>query len=170
MTLLKKIHSGDRKSFEGLYKAFHKRVYFFSLKSTQNEIEAEDLTQTIFIKIWENRSKLSLSIPLETQVFKIARTTTIDFYRAKTAQQKLLHKYKELNGHSVSDETESIKPKLDSLNRAIEELPKKRKEIFKLSRYHGLTHEEIAQELSISKNTVHVQISKALQTLRSKLT
>lgn len=168
MKLNEIIREGNAKEFAVLYDIFHKRVYYFVLKSTQSQVDAEDLCQGIFLKIWENRNKLSPEIPLENQIFQIARSLVIDYYRAKTAQKKILANFTKRETEEPS-QLEVDPQKVSSLKKAIDELPSKRKEIFKLSRFHGLSYEEIAEELSISKNTVHSQISKALNTLRKKL-
>ncbi|MCB0630620.1 MAG: RNA polymerase sigma-70 factor [Saprospiraceae bacterium] len=165
------IHWGNQQTFNEWYDAYHRRIYFFSLKSTGDVTEAEDLTQTIFLKIWENRNLLSHDIPLESQLFKIARGVVIDHYRSKTAQQRFLFTFNQNQSTATEENTDpdiSVN-KIESIKKAIEELPSKRREVFKLSRYHGLSYEEIADELSISKNTVHVHISKALSALRKKL-
>lgn len=173
MKLVEIIKQGDEQAYRALYEKYYRRVYYFALKSVKNTVDAEDLSQSIFLKIWEKRTLLNESLPIEPQVFQIAKGVVIDYYRARTTQQQLLKKLYEqapTNG-SESDNTAIVvkNRRLEHLKKAIEELPAKRREVFKLSRYDGLTYDEIAEELAISKNTVRVHMTKALTTLRKKL-
>jgi len=61
--LIKAIKGGNEREFKQLYDAYHRRLYFFALKNAKNKEEAEDLTQSIFLKVWEKRTKLSDQIP-----------------------------------------------------------------------------------------------------------
>lgn len=171
MNIAKAIKSGDEAEFRSLYDNYFRQVYLFALKSVNNPSEAEDLSQNIFLKVWERRHRLNVDLDIEPQLFQIAKGIIIDHYRAKTTQQQLLKSLAEQA--PVSDRVYATEPSEQSkelvyLQRAIDDLPPKRREVFKLSRYHGLTYDEIAQELSISRNTVHVHITKALATLRKK--
>ena len=173
MDTIRSIKRGDKKAFKKVYDTWYQRLFSYALKSTRNSSDAEDLTQEIFIKIWENRDRFIEEISIEAQFFNIARNSTIDYYRKKVAQSTLLLKLEnEIRyfGETNESESPSNSQQINRLKKAVESLPKKRKEIFKLNKYSGLTYEEIAEEMGISKNTVHSQISKALSTLRSKLT
>lgn len=171
MNKVRAIKSGDEAEFRSLYDNYFRRVYFFALKSVKDPTEAEDLSQNIFLKVWESRHRLNDALEIEAQLFQIAKSIIIDHYRAKTTQQLLLTALAEdtpVNGLAHTPEFSEQSKKMIFLQKAIDNLPPKRREVFKLSRYHGLTYDEIAQELSISKNTVHVHITKALATLRKK--
>lgn len=173
MTLTERIQQGSEEGFAELYRAYCRRLYHFAWKSVGDRAEAEDITQAIFLKIWENRGRLSPDHPLESQVFRVARTVVIDYYRARTTHRQLLADYLQISapdGPSSADDGPALqRERLLRLQSAIAEMPEKRREVFQLSRLHGLTYEEIADELSISKHTVHVHISKALAFLRRRL-
>ncbi|MCI4650524.1 RNA polymerase sigma-70 factor [Phaeodactylibacter sp.] len=171
VNIVRAIKSGDESEFRSLYDNYFRRVYFFALKSVKDPTEAEDLSQNIFLKAWENRHRFKDDLDIEPQLFQIAKSTIIDYFRAKTTQQQLIKALAEdapVNRGANPPQFSEQSKVLIYLQKAIEDLPPKRREVFKLSRYHGLTYDEIAQELSISKNTVHVHITKALATLRKK--
>jgi len=168
--LIETIQSGSSKGFEKVYQAFHRKVYYFMVQSVRDKSDAEDLCQSVFIKLWQYRSTINPDIDLDTQIFKIARSVVIDYYRSQASQQQLMEEYQTLLPQSRQEsETMDISTRLQALRQAIAELPAKRREVFQLSRFSGMTYEEIAEELSISKNTVHVHITKALHSLRNKL-
>ncbi|MEL6276406.1 MAG: RNA polymerase sigma-70 factor [Bacteroidota bacterium] len=155
--------------FRKLYEEYFPRLYSYALQSTHNGGTAEDLVQNIFLKIWERRAQFDDSLPIEAQIFKITRDQTIDFYRAETTLQQHLAGYRaQANSEEIVEEEESDQ-RVKLVKEAIADLPDKRREVLELSRFHGLTHEEIAQELSISKNTVRVHITKAMASLRARL-
>jgi len=170
--LVEAIKQGDEQAYRALYEKYYRRVYFFALKSVKNTGDAEDISQSIFLKIWEKRALLDKTLPIEPQVFQIAKGVVIDYYRAKTTQQQLLNRFNDqapLYSNESDNASADNTTRMEHLKKAIEELPDKRREVFKMSRYHGLTYDEIANELCISKNTVRVHITKALTTLREKL-
>lgn len=172
MKLVEAIKQGDEQAYRALYEKYYRRVYFFALKSVKNPGDAEDISQSIFLKIWEKRALLNITLPIEPQVFQIAKGVVIDYYRAETTRQQLLSRiYDQVPSYNNEPDSVSANDsiRMEHLKKAIEELPDKRREVFKLSRYHGLTYDEIANELCISKNTVRVHITKALTTLRKKL-
>ncbi len=155
-----------------MYRQYYRRVYHFALKSVNDKAEAEDLCQSIFLKIWENRSRLDEQLEIEPQLFRIAKGVVIDHYRAQTRRQQLIQQFPRSSPSATfagSPDNSDRTQRLESVRKAIEELPAKRRKVFKLSRYHGLTYDEIADELSISRHTVHVHISKAIIDLKKKL-
>lgn len=155
--------------FRSFFDAHHRHVYRFMMRFTKTSAAAEDCTQLTFIKFWERLKNIDATTPPEIQLFQIAKSVVIDYLRAETSRQKLLTELSTEKHIQTENQDEAIQARLDLVHKAIENLPNRQREIFKLSREYGLTYEEIAEQLSISKNTVHVHISKALLTLRSKL-
>ena len=168
--LVEKFIAGDRAALEALYRQYHKRVYLFAAKQTNNTAQIEDLVHDSFLRLWENRSQLSLDIPIEAQLFVTARQVVINFLKRSALQQKVYDKLplQENDANASNNEVDSSEM-LSQLNAAIEALPLKRRQIFKMSKVDGLTYEEIAQALSISKNTVESQMVKAFKFLRERL-
>ncbi|AFD06271.1 RNA polymerase sigma factor [Solitalea canadensis] len=172
MDLISLVKAGELSAFKKVYAKFHEKLYFFVLKQTNSAYLAEEVVQLTFIKLWERREQLSDDYLLSVQVFRIARTVMIDELRKQTTIRKgmenILAEQKE---EPVTPLAESItyKEALASIDKAIEYLPPKRREIFKLSRYEGYSHKKIAELLSISPKTVENQISQALKQLRENI-
>ncbi len=168
--LIEKLIAGDKAALEALYRQYYKRVYLFAAKQTKDAAQIEDLVHDIFLHLWENRSRLSLEIPIEAQLFVTARQVVINFLKRSTLQQKVYDNLplQENNANASNNESDAIEM-LSQLTAAIEALPPKRRQIFKMSKLEGLTYEEIAEALSISKNTVESQMVKALRFLRERL-
>ena len=161
------IKLGDQQAFEKTYMDWHAKIYAYFMHKTSSVYMAEELVQLTFIKLWNFRHTLKVDLPLQAQLFTIARTTMIDFLRQQANQQRLIKEAAfELEG--------CIQPNwdLDGKNRAeilINSLPPIRRQVFLLNRYEGYSNPEIAQKLDISVRTVEKHISLALKQLKAKL-
>ncbi|MET0635289.1 MAG: sigma-70 family RNA polymerase sigma factor [Chitinophagaceae bacterium] len=166
---VEQIRNGDQKSFEQAYHHFHSRLYFYVLKYLHSPYLSEETVQLTFIKLWENRLKLSADLDLSIQVFRVAKSTMIDLLRKeRTARAHLKEPVDEASYLYVETDT-TFKDELRRVNDLIEELPEARRAVFKLSRFDDLSHKEIAEQLSISPKTVENQISRAIRHLKQKI-
>ena len=153
--------------FNQLYNTYQERIYFFVLKRTQNEALAEDIVQFVFLRIWERKKLLTQGKINEAFIFTIARNLLIDHFRKDLLKEELLNPNSIQSTNKDHEPTQN--PKLQKLYKAINALPEKRRKIFQLSRFQGLTYKEIADELSISIKTVENQMQAALKTLRENV-
>jgi RNA polymerase sigma-70 factor (ECF subfamily) len=131
---------------------------------------SRELVQLTFIKLWQFRHTLSPDHPFELQLFNIANSTFIDFIRRQqTHRAKIvdmpLDAAEALYGEA--QETANSFEHADHLQSLIRSLSPVRKKIFILSRIHGHSYKEIAQQLSISVKTVEDHIGKALKHIRA---
>ena len=139
----------------------------------KNTEQAEDLTQDIFFSIWLNRSKLSAVQDFEAWLHVVTRNRTITGVRKLLRQTDnslsgIIPEITTSPGDTPADQLD-YKQARELLQQAIDQLPPRRRQAFQLSRQEGLTHQEIADQLQISKATVSEHISEALAFLRSKL-
>jgi RNA polymerase sigma-70 factor (family 1) len=163
----------DRLFFKALYEKYFGKVYRFLLKNTRNESEAEDFSHDVFLKLWQHRESFSHLIPADAQLLVIARQVVINNYKRRLVKQRVLNNWqKDLTLATANDSTEELirtKEMSVAIEEAVLALPPKRREIFEKSRYQGLSYDEIAAEMAISRNTVESQMVKALHFLRRKL-
>jgi RNA polymerase sigma-70 factor (ECF subfamily) len=168
--LIRGIREGDRKSFKRAYDTYHEKLYFFVLKYNGSTYIAEEVVQLTFIKLWENREKLSDSFSLSAQIFRIGKSLLIDLMRREKRRGLLLTQSEGLTPFVQDGEQVIIdREALSRLNEKIEHLPPVRKKIFTLSRIDGLSYQDIAQKLSLSIKTVENHIILALKQLRNFL-
>ncbi len=158
------IIEGDQIAFEIVFKLSHKKVYAYFNKKTASKELADELTQLAFIKMWRFRHTLAPDLTLDTQLFRIAKTTLLDhFKKLATEERKLKSFYQdniaELYAPSSDYETNQ------QLEAVLNQLPPTRKKVFILSRIEGYSYNEIAEQLSISPRTVEKHISLALKQL-----
>jgi len=167
--LVKKLRKGNVSAFDYIFENYNQKVFNFCLKLLNKQEDAEEVTQEVFIALWENREKIELNTSLSSYIYRIARNKIYNIYRKSFYIQAHL-KYLNISGKKLESctEDEILYNELNRfLNVTIDELPPKRKEVFELSRFEGLTYKEIAKRMKISENTVDVQIRKALGFLRN---
>jgi len=130
-----------------------------------NQTEAEDIVQECFMKLWEHREKANATSPVG-YFNKMVRNKCIDFLRKRKwdfvefEPNQVIQKE-----HSELEHGELV----DKVNKVIDSLPARCREVFTLSRFEDMSYKEIATTLNISPKTVENQISKALRVLAAGL-
>lgn len=170
--LLQLLKQGDKVAFYNIYERYCKRLYGFIYRYIKQEEDTDEIVQEVFIKIWEARNKIDIYASFESFLFTIAYNTTISLLRKKLTEQKYLEHLKTItliqNSPDVTDEI-YFKELDQQIKDLLNEISPRQKEIFLLSREEGLTHNEIAEKLGISLNTVKKHISNTLSFLKSKI-
>ena len=160
------LSGGDIKAFEMLFISYFPKLKKFILGFIHNEQEAEDLSQDVFVKIWNKKDSLKHVDNLNAYIYKIAKNTLFSHIERNTRVDS-----EEIGDNDVST-TDALEELLfaqeleELIDKRINLMPNKRKMIFCLSRKSGLSNEEIATQLNISKRTVETHISAALMDLR----
>lgn len=157
---------GDEDAFRKLFNAYHGRLFQYVSKIVKSNEVAEEIVMDVFLKLWLGREKLPEIDNLAGFIFKIAYTKTIDFFRSVAKDKKLLKGVSDkMNLLSLSDAHDKLVSKEfdEQIRKAVSLLPPKRKQIYELSRQEDMSHEEIAQQLEISKHTVANAIVAAKQ-------
>jgi RNA polymerase sigma-70 factor, ECF subfamily len=166
-----RLKNEDYTAFDALFKKYSESVYAFSVSITKESYIAEDITQLVFIKIWQKRELLDEFLSFKSFLFRITYNEIISWIRKANSEKRRISSFVGSSSFE-SDETASL-VEFNSINsiaeQIIEQLPEKRKEIFKLSREQGLTNREIADKLGISVKTVENQMTAALKLLKEKL-
>ena len=155
--------------FKAIYARYHAKLYQYIYNRTQSSYLAQEVVQLTFIKLWENRSKLSEEFAIDIQLFRIAKTTLIDELRKETIKLKYNDLISDTKDDSYEDNRVTDKDTIRYVYAAMENLPAVRKKVFKLSRINGFTYKQIADLLSISPKTVENHIAKAIKQLRSSV-
>jgi len=164
--LFQRISNSDEVAFMSFFDLYFKKLYQFIFKFIKEKTESEDLTQIVFIKIWEKRALLKEVKSIDGFVFTVAHRLVIDHFRlSKTKNNNLTSNegYNETSASTLTSEDLTQMHEFEKVyNNALNELPPKRKEIFLLSRHEGLTNNQIAHKLGISVKTVENQMTSAL--------
>lgn len=170
-TVLKRLKEGDETAFESIYWKYNSHVFNFINSLLYDRILSEDITQSVFMKIWERRESIDLDKGFDAYLFTIARNMVY-----KETENRLLSEsaFYALSQQQANEEL-LMEEKIDAdylrlyIDNQVEQLPLSRKEIFKLSRREHLSNKEIAIRLSISEKTVETQLYRSLRFLKQKL-
>ncbi|HUB60152.1 MAG TPA: RNA polymerase sigma-70 factor [Puia sp.] len=158
-------------SFKRLFDSYKNRIYGYVLAIAHSPYAAEEITQEIFIKLWLFRDLLPEVENLDGYIFTIARNRTLNHLRKAAYDTRVLRELQEVASPQHNNvEERALVTEYDQLLRdALSELSPQRRLVFQLSRDGGLNHEEIAQELHLSRNTVKNHMVEALRFIRSYL-
>ena len=176
--LIESIKQGNVKSFELIFKSYYSRLCRYARNYVRDKVIAEDLVKDTFIKIWENRSQVTIKSSLSGYLFRSVHNNCVNYI---TRHSKHLNILNESDLQDISAElihplspdypvANLIAKELEEkIKQSVQALPDQCREIFILSRIDDLSHEEIAKKKDISANTVKVQIYRALIKLREDL-
>lgn len=159
--------SGSEQAYEVIFNRTKGKLKGFLKKALPKDEDAESVMQDIYLKLWTARKFIQPNKNFETYLFVIARNLLIDLMRKRLHKQRYLE---ELCRTLQEDQTNNLDTKAvveyseleKMIIKLIDQLPEKRREIFRLNRLEGLTYKEIAEKLHISENTVDSQMRKAL--------
>jgi len=168
--LVKKLKDGDSFAFEVLFYKYRNKVMGFARKMVPAQIDPEEIVQEVFVRVWLKKDAIDPEKDFQSYLFSIAKHLVLDhlksavnrklYFVGEHFQQDLLEE--EGLEASMTEETEA------KLQKLINEIPERRREIFRLSRFEGLSYKQIAERLNISENTVDSQIRNALAFLRKE--
>jgi RNA polymerase sigma-70 factor (ECF subfamily) len=169
--LAARIRQNDKNAFKTLYDRYSRKIYFFSLKHLNNASEAEELVQSVFINVWENRRSLNPDNSVKSYIYKAAVNYIINYLRKKTIRAGYIES--ELNKSDkysdITYEQVFFQDLESSINSIVGTLPAQQQKIFSLGRTGGLSHEEIARRMGLSIRTVENQMYRSVQLIRKIL-
>jgi len=169
--LFRMIAEGDQSAFREIFDIYNSRLAVFIFKLTKSEATAAELVQDIFVKLWLNRSKLSSVTQPQAYIFTMAANRTMDYLRKMTFESKFrANVRRQLSLYQNSTEDDIFARESQQLiDQAVVQLSSQKQKIFRLSRYEGLNHDEIASHLQLSKSTVKNHLVETLRHIRSYL-
>ncbi|MEM9895173.1 MAG: RNA polymerase sigma-70 factor [Bacteroidota bacterium] len=171
LLLFDHVKKGDLKSYEQLFRKYLSDLYRFAFSFLRDEVIAEEIAQEVLLYIWEKRDRIDVQTTFKTYLYSAVKNKCFNYIKTELARQKATEDVNEsmLSVTLEDDNTAEVELIKLKVRRAIDALPKKCKHIFILSRDAGLTYEEIAEELELSKKTVENQMGIALKKLREML-
>jgi RNA polymerase sigma-70 factor (family 1) len=165
------LKNGNALAFDELFRIYGKRLYHFSLGYLKSKTDAEEVVQEVFMKIWHNRSSLDPELSFNAYLFKIAYRHIAERFRKITQEKKYLHDIasETLVFTADMDERTNYQSLLELVERLIQKLPERQKEVIILRRIEGLSVADIAARLDISPKTVEHHITEALKNIKAGL-
>lgn len=167
--LFQQIKTGDKIAFDKLFHLFYENLVQQAYNTTQQQADAEDIVQSVFIHLWTKRTQITIEQSVEAYLHRMVQYRCIDYFRKVKSDASNQEKHTQQSLHLTmgSPEEELLNAEnLEAIYNKIEALPPKCKVVFKMSRFEEMNYSEIAQELDITKKTVEYHISTALRILR----
>ena len=161
----------DEAAFERVFKTHFKRLHAYAFTILRDEIQAEEMVQQVFFKLWERNENLSLTGSVSAYLYRAVHNESLNYLK----HQKVRSNHQLHVAYSMKNEVEHpakrvITGELEKkIHTALNELPEQCRTIFQMSRFDELKYREIADKLGISVKTVENQMGKALKLLREKL-
>lgn len=166
--LLRKLAKGDAPAFKFVYQKFNKKIYTVTLSILKSAVLAEEVTQEVFLKLWQHNQQFNDLNHLEAWLRMAARNQSLNAFRKLVLERKLnqhsLQQFTE--GHNETEEAIILRDTRQLLEAAVSKLPPQQREIYILCHQEGLKYEEVAGQLNISVNTVKTHMKRALASLR----
>lgn len=170
-TWVRKITQSDRKAFDHLFRHFYARLVPFACKYVKSKASAADIVQESFVRLWQKRQTLDPNRSIKAYLYQMVRNRSLNYIRDHSKEKVGLEPLQKRgipsdnDGQKLQEQNRKLP---EVLTQWIEELPNRQREAFKLSRFEGLDHEEVAEVMGISPHTVNNHIVAALDTLRSR--
>ena len=163
------LKSGDDKAFSQLVNLYSRRLFAYAISLSGDYSFAKDIVQEVLLKTFEFRKKLNPDYSIESFLYRSTYNQFINTYHKNRSLLKLHDEYVKYLNQTIEDSDDvNFDKMLYIMNKAIEKLPKKCKEIFLLSKKEGYTNMEISEILRISIKTVESQITIAFKKIKKQ--
>lgn len=170
-TLLTLLRQGDKDAYTVIYDRYKNLLYNHAYKKLGDPEEVKDVLQELFTNLWNKRVDIPVAMNLSGYLYAGIRNRILNLLSHKEVENKYLTSIKQFTqeGDYSTDLVIREKEMADLIQKEIDQLPPKMREVFLLSRKENLSHHEIAEQLSISEQTVAKQVTNALRILRVRL-
>jgi len=169
--LISGLKAGEKGAFKEIFNIYGPRIFRFAIVYLKNKPDAEELTQDVFLKLWEKRCNINPVLNFKAYIFKIAVNSIYDYIRKRNIEKAFSDflQYNYQPGVESSWDDVIWNDMISRLNTLVNSMPEQRKIIFCLSTKEGLTNQQIADKLNLSKRTVENQLYRATQYLKGSL-
>jgi RNA polymerase sigma factor (sigma-70 family) len=165
---LLRIAEGDESAFNTIFEVYRDKLYNYLLKITKSPEISEEIVIDIFVKLWVGRTLVQQIDRLECFLHKVAYHKAVDFLRTTSRHNRLQNAYIDRVGAEPEKRADEIlidAQCMQLLREAVLQLSPQRRLIYTLSREQGLTHDQIAAALSLSRNTVKNSMMAAVKSI-----
>tara|TARA_Y100000996_G_scaffold352579_1_gene292192 strand:+ start:208 stop:747 length:540 start_codon:yes stop_codon:yes gene_type:complete len=161
------LKSGDESAFTELINKYNRRLFAYAVSLSGDYSLAKDIVQDVFLKTYEFRKRLNPEFSIEGFLYRSVYNQFINVYHKNKSLLKVHDEYVRFLNQIIDESKDSEFDKLIKIvNESINNLPKRCKEIFVLSKKEGYTNLEISEILNISIKTVEAQITIAFKSIR----
>lgn len=167
--LLNDLKNGEKTAYEEVFKKYYKPLALKAYLMLDDEMEAEDLVQNLFVSMWQKSQYLFINTSLKSYLFRAVHNQCLMTLRSRKVEQRRLDAYTETvteaddPGHIYDPDNER------AINLALNELPLQRQKAFKLVYLEDKKYKEAAVEMGVSVNSIKTHLKLAIKMLQEKL-
>lgn len=166
--LLRRMGEGDQHAFNEVLSLFYQRITYMVVRLVGDAEDAKDILAEVFVKLWDKRADFQSLASMRAFLYVSARNRSLDHLKTKKRREASRSSYAYWMAHPEEVSTLVLDAELVvQLEREIQDLPAKCREIVQLAYYEGLSSEQIARQLGISIQTVWNQKTTAMKKLRA---
>lgn len=170
--LLAKLEQGDEKAFSLLFKKYYRDLVLFGGNFLPDKCACEDIVQSVFLKLWDERQLLHIKTSLKSYLLKSVQNACLDEIQHKHVVREHEDYVLSFAGMLEDMDTENYILYSDlqqHLQQALDKISVSYREAFEMNRFEGLKFREIADKLQVSQRTVEERVGKTVSLLRKYL-
>ena len=167
-----RLQASDHRAFEEVFQTYYDALLGYAVYLLKDRPTALDIVQEAFLKLWEKRDTLNPNKSLKSLLYMIVRNLSLNHHRdTSNREAKLMIVKDDLNMHKPASPDDAfagsaLKGKMDEW---IASLPERQREALILSRFQGLSHQEVAAVMDVSPRTVNNHLVRALKFIHGKI-
>jgi RNA polymerase sigma-70 factor, ECF subfamily len=168
--LLERLRAGNEDAFDAIFRAHYAPLVGLAEGMLRNRAVAEEIVQDVMLELWRRRQALEVEESIRAYLFRATRNRALNHLRHVRVETRGEPDAVGATADQPTAPATLVEEEIQvALRGAISHLPDRCREVFELSRVHGLRYAEIAAALGISVKTVEAQMGKALRLLRERL-
>lgn len=174
--LIERLRKGDIEALNTVFREYVDRLYDYAFRYVKSQDESEEIVQSIFFKLWEDRTRIVVRGSIAQFLYTAVRNRALDYLKHETVKENWKTRVVEY-GNATSailnpDTPESALEAAEraaAISRAFSELPDRRREVCELRWNGGLSYAQIAEKLGISEKTVKNQLARGIEQIRVRV-
>lgn len=168
--LVERLRHGDQDAYEVLFERHWDNAFQMIYARTGDKIAAEEMTQDIFMKLWDMRAVLSIN-NFSAYLYTAVKNKSLNFIEARITRKKFREYYERFLPlqEDVTERAVALNDLRQALEKGLSRIPEKSKIVFTLSRLEGYTVKEISRKLNLSEKAIEYHLTRSVKELRLRL-
>ena len=168
--IIDRILRGETEAFAILFRSYYEPLCYFAQRFVEDFDAAEGIVQDVFVRLWETRETMSIHTSERGYLYTAVKNSCLNQIKHSRHSAPLEGKEERPDATALAPDAQLESDEMmHALEAAINDLPPKCREIFRLAKFDSLSYQEIAEIQNVSPNTVKTQLQRALKSLAKAL-